>query len=87
MVARELTITNRAGIHARPAAAIVKTAGKFKSKLSFLKDTMVVDGKSIMGIITLGASYGTKLTMQTEGPDELAMADAIQSLFEHHFEE
>ncbi len=87
MVERTLTITNRAGIHARPAAAIVKTAGRFKSKLTFIKDTMIVDGKSIMGIITLGAPYGTKLTMRTEGPDEEALADAIQSLFEHHFEE
>ena len=87
MIERTLTITNRAGIHARPAAAIVKTAGRFKSKLTFIKDTMIVDGKSIMGIFTLGAPYGTKLTMRTEGPDEEALADAIQSLFEHHFEE
>ncbi len=87
MTERTLTITNRAGIHARPAAAIVKTAGKFKSKLTFLKDSMAVDGKSIMGIITLGASYGTTLTMRAEGPDETAQADAIQKLFEHHFEE
>ena len=87
MVERALTISNRAGIHARPAAAIVKTAGRFKSKLTFIKDTMIVDGKSIMGIITLGAPYGTKLTMRAEGPDEEALADAIQRLFEHHFEE
>ncbi|MCI6675141.1 MAG: HPr family phosphocarrier protein [Sphaerochaetaceae bacterium] len=87
MVERALTISNRAGIHARPAAAIVKTAGRFKSKLTFTKDTMIVDGKSIMGIITLGAPYGTKLTMRAEGPDEEALADAIQRLFEHHFEE
>ena len=87
MIERTLTITNRAGIHARPAAAIVKTAGQFKSKLTFIKDTIIADGKSIIGIITLGAPYGTKLTMRAEGPDEEALADAIQSLFEHHFEE
>ena len=87
MVERTLTITNRAGIHARPAAAIVKTAGRFKSELQFTKDTMTVDGKSIMGIITLGAPYGTKLDMRCEGPDENELADAIEHLFEHRFEE
>jgi phosphocarrier protein HPr len=87
MVERELTITNRAGIHARPAACIVKTASGFKSELTFIKDTMTVNGKSIMGIITLGAPYQTKIIMRTSGPDEVAMADAIQHLFENRFEE
>ncbi|MFA6774647.1 MAG: HPr family phosphocarrier protein [Sphaerochaetaceae bacterium] len=87
MVERELTILNRAGIHARPAASIVKVANGFKSELTFIKDTMEVNGKSIMGIITLGAPYQTKILMRTEGPDEAKMADAIQHLFENRFEE
>ncbi|MFA6844483.1 MAG: HPr family phosphocarrier protein [Sphaerochaetaceae bacterium] len=87
MVERVLTIANRAGIHARPAANIVKTANSFKSELTFIKDTMTVNGKSIMGIITLGAPYQTKITMRTVGPDEEAMADAIEHLFENRFEE
>lgn len=87
MVERELTILNRAGIHARPAANIVKTASAFKSELTFIKDTMTVNGKSIMGIITLGAPYQTKIIMRTEGKDEVALADAIQKLFENRFEE
>jgi phosphotransferase system HPr (HPr) family protein len=87
MVERELTILNRAGIHARPAASIVKVANGYKSELTFIKDTMEVNGKSIMGIITLGAPYQTKVLMRTEGPDEVELADAIQHLFENRFEE
>lgn len=87
MVERELTIVNRAGIHARPAAAIVKTAGRYKSNLTFVKDTMTVNGKSIMGIITLGAPYGSKILMRTEGPDEQQLSDAIAALFANRFEE
>lgn len=87
MVERVVTITNRAGIHARPAAAIARTAGRFRSDIRFIKDDLTVDGKSIMGIITLGAPYGTRLTMQCEGPDEKEMADAVERLFTHRFEE
>ncbi|WP_320128156.1 HPr family phosphocarrier protein [uncultured Sphaerochaeta sp.] len=87
MVDRELTVCNRAGIHARPAANIVKVANKFKSELFLEKETMKINGKSIMGIITLGATYQSKLTMICEGPDEEELADAIQALFKNRFEE
>jgi phosphocarrier protein len=87
MVNRELTVCNRAGIHARPAASIVKVANKFKSELYLEKETMKINGKSIMGIITLGATYQSKLNMVCEGPDEEELADAIQNLFKNRFEE
>ncbi|AEV29048.1 phosphotransferase system HPr (HPr) family protein [Sphaerochaeta pleomorpha str. Grapes] len=87
MVNRELTVCNRAGIHARPAANIVKLANKFKSELFLEKETMKINGKSIMGIITLGATYQSKINMICEGPDEQEMADAIQNLFKNRFEE
>jgi phosphocarrier protein len=87
MVNRELTVCNRAGIHARPAANIVKLANKFKSELFLEKETMKINGKSIMGIITLGATYQSKVNMICEGPDEQEMADAIQNLFKNRFEE
>ncbi len=87
MVTRELIVYNRAGIHARPAATIVKTANKYQSELYLEKESMKINGKSIMGIITLGATHQSTITMICEGPDEQQMADAIQTLFENRFEE
>ena len=87
MVTRELTVYNRAGIHARPAASIVKLANKYKSELFLERDTMKINGKSIMGIITLGATHQSTIKMTCEGPDEEQMADAMQQLFENRFEE
>jgi len=87
MVTREIKVCNRAGIHARPAANIVKVANKFNSELFLEKGTMKINGKSIMGIITLGATYQSSLTMICEGPEEEAMADAIETLFQNRFEE
>lgn len=87
MVVRELKVLNRAGIHARPAASIVKTANQFKSELYLEKESMKINGKSIMGIITLGATHQSTIMMTCEGPDEEQMANAIQHLFENRFEE
>ncbi len=87
MVKREIKVCNRAGIHARPAANIVKVANKFDSELYLEKGTMKINGKSIMGIITLGATYQSTLTMLCEGPEEEEMADAIEALFKNRFEE
>jgi phosphocarrier protein HPr len=87
MEEREVTIKNRAGIHARPAALIVQTANKYDAQISFEKDDDRVNGKSIMGIITLGAGYNTKLKVIAEGDDEKQAVDAIAALFEKRFEE
>lgn len=87
MVTKELKVYNRAGIHARPAASIVKLANQYKSDLYLEKDTMKINGKSIMGIITLGATHQSSIMMTCEGPDEQQMADAIEHLFENRFEE
>ena len=87
MVVREVEVMNRAGIHARPAALIVKVANRFTSNLYMEKDRMKINGKSIMGIITLGAAYKSRITILTEGPDENDAADAIEHLFLNRFEE
>ncbi len=87
MVQAEVQVYNRAGIHARPASMIVKTANAFASELFFEKEEVKVNGKSIMGIITLGASYKTPLQVVCDGPDEEAMLQAIVALFENRFEE
>lgn len=87
MIERMVTIKNRAGIHARPAALLVQTASKFKSKIYIEKDQDRINGKSIMGIITLGAAYGTELKIITEGEDETEAAEALIRLFDSKFEE
>jgi len=87
MVERMVTIRNRAGMHARPAALLVKTASSFASQISIEKDSERVNGKSIMGVITLGATYNTPLKIIADGPDEVAALDALQKLFDCRFEE
>jgi len=87
MVERIVTIRNRAGMHARPAALLVKTASQFTSQISIEKDAERVNGKSIMGVITLGATYATPLKIIADGPDETEALDALQRLFDNRFEE
>jgi phosphocarrier protein HPr len=87
MVERMITIKNRAGIHARPAALLVQTASKFKSKILLSKDSETINAKSIMGIITLGATYNTPIKITADGDDEVEAVGAIESLFINKFEE
>jgi phosphocarrier protein len=74
-------------MHARPAALLVKTASSFASQISIEKDSERVNGKSIMGVITLGATYNTPLKIIADGPDEMEALDALQKLFDSRFEE
>ena len=87
MTERIVTIRNRAGMHARPAALLVKTASAFKAQIFIEKDGERINGKSIMGVITLGATYNSQLTVIADGPDEAAALDALERLFENRFEE
>lgn len=87
MTEKEVVIRNRAGIHARPAALIVQTANKFSSKIYLEKEDERINGKSIMGIITLGASYNTPVKIIAEGDDETEAVESIARLFENRFEE
>ncbi|MEM5947275.1 HPr family phosphocarrier protein [Spirochaetia bacterium 38H-sp] len=87
MVEKEVTIKNRAGIHARPATLIVNTAGKFSSQIYLQKEDEKINAKSIMGIITLGAGYNTVLKIIAEGEDEKEAVEALADLFERKFEE
>ncbi len=87
MTRKEVTIRNRAGIHARPASLIVQTANNYDSKVFLEKDGTKINAKSIMGIITLGASYNSNLTVSAEGEDEADAVDALVRLFETRFEE
>ncbi len=87
MMEKTVTIKNRAGIHARPAALIVKKANEFDSEIFLELEDMKVNGKSIMGIITLGANYKAEINIIAEGNDETEAVDAIVQLFENRFEE
>jgi phosphocarrier protein len=87
MTEQTITIKNRAGIHARPAALLVQTTKDFKSSIYFEKNNDRINAKSIMGIITLGAAYGTEIRIVAEGEDEKAAVEAVVRLFESKFEE
>lgn len=87
MIEKILTVKNRAGIHARPAAIIAQTSNKFQSEISLSKDDTTVNAKSIMGVIAMGAGYNTQMTLTVEGPDESEAASVIEELFDSKFEE
>jgi phosphocarrier protein len=87
MFEKIITIQNRAGIHARPAAMLVQTTKNFKSNIYLEKDQDRINAKSIMSIITLGAGYGVELKIIAEGVDEEAAVEAVARLFASKFEE
>jgi len=81
------TIKNRLGLHARAAALLVKTANKFASEVTIEKDGLEVNGKSIMGILMLAASKGTKITLKVEGRDSVLALQTLGRLIENKFGE
>ncbi len=81
MIERTFTVLNKMGLHARPAALLVQTLQKFDSHVRLRRDDHEVDGKSIMGILTLTAEYGSQLTVLAEGPDEQAVIDGLGQFF------
>lgn len=87
MVEREVTIRNRTGLHTRPAATLVKTAARFQSEFFIQKDTFEINGKSIIGVMTLAAEQGSTLRLRFDGPDEEEAATAVVDLFERGFDE
>ena len=86
-IAREYVIRNRYGIHARPAAMLVKTASKFQADVTLEKGVVRVSGKSIMGLMTMEASCGAKIRIVAEGVDAEQALDEIERLFENKFYE
>ena len=87
MPEREVKIINKLGIHARPAAEIVKTAGKFQSNITIIRDDLEVNAKSIMGVMMLAAEYGSTLKLRADGPDAEQAVSAIATLIENKFGE
>ncbi len=87
MKSKKVKIINRAGIHARPAALLVQTANEYDSQIFLEKDSEKINGKSIMGIITLGATFDSEINIIAEGNDEEEAVQAIATLFENKFQE
>lgn len=88
VVSRTLEVTNKMGIHARPAAMIVRIANKYNdTEVMVLKDTEEVNGKSIMGLMMLAARQGSRLVFSAQGPNADTVLDQIEALFKRKFEE
>ncbi|MCU0453248.1 MAG: HPr family phosphocarrier protein [Bacteroidetes bacterium] len=87
MIEREVTIRNRAGLHTRPAASLVKLAAKFRSEFLIEKDGLEINGKSIIGVMTLAAEQGSTLKLRFVGDDEETMCASIVELFDRGFDE
>ena len=87
MVKKELTILNSSGLHARPAASLVKLASKFTSKIYLQKDGLEVNAKSIMGVMTLAAEKGSKVLIIADGIDEREALKQIIELIKTKFGE
>jgi phosphocarrier protein len=83
----ELTVVNKLGIHARPAAMFVKTANRFVSDIFVEKDGEKINGKSIMGLMMLAAGPGSKLTLHVKGADAIAAIAEIEALVKRKFDE
>lgn len=85
MVSRTLKVLNESGIHARPAAMVVEICCRFQSHVTFVKDGMRANAKSIMNIMLLAAEFGAEILVESEGPDEEAALAAIENLFAERF--
>ena len=87
MPEREVKIVNKLGIHARPAAEIVKTAGTFKSSITIVRDDLEVNAKSIMGVMMLAAEFGSMIVLRAIGDDADAALDALTTCIGNKFGE
>lgn len=84
---KELTISNKLGIHARPAALFVKTANRFACEIFVEKDGEKINGKSIMGLMMLAAGPGSKVTLHVRGADAAQAIAELEALVQRKFDE
>lgn len=87
MIATSVTIVNKLGLHARAASRLVSCASGFASEIRLVKGTRSVNGKSIMGVLTLAAARGTELVVEAEGADETLAVEAVAGLIAGRFGE
>jgi phosphocarrier protein len=87
MIEKTVKIVNKAGLHTRPAATVVKMAAKYKCEFFISRDGMSINGKSIIGVMTLAAEEGSELFLSFNGEDEDQAANEIVNYFERGFDE
>ena len=87
MIRRELTITNRLGLHARATAKLVQLLSTFRAQATLEARGREVNAKSIMGVMMLAAGLGSSVLLRVDGDDEAAAADAVADLFARRFDE
>ncbi|MBN2571508.1 MAG: HPr family phosphocarrier protein [Ignavibacteriales bacterium] len=87
MLEKKVKILNNAGLHTRPAATIVKLAAKYKAEFFIYKDGFMVNGKSIIGVMTLAAEKGSELMLTFDGADEEEISKEIVDFFNRGFDE
>jgi phosphocarrier protein HPr len=86
-ITRELVVSNKLGVHARPAAMFVKIASRYEADIFVEKDGEKVNGKSIMGLMMLAAGPGSRLKVCAEGNDALAAVNELDALLKRKFDE
>jgi phosphocarrier protein HPr len=86
-VVKKLEIKNKLGLHARAAALLVQTVNKFDAQVSFSKDGQIADGRSIMGVLTLAATQGSKVQVEASGEEAERVVRAIEKLIDNKFNE
>ena len=87
MIKKKVTIINKQGLHARAAVKFVNLANRFTSSVKIEKDGNKIDGKSILGILTLAAVQGTEITLFASGKDEQSVMAALISLIQNQYDE
>jgi phosphocarrier protein len=87
VTAIDVTVANALGLHARAAARFVRLAGRFASQIRVTRGARTMDGKSILGLLLLGAAFGSTLTIAAAGDDEAEAVDALRALVERGFED
>lgn len=87
MIEKTVTIVNKAGMHTRPASALVKIASKYRAEFFIEKNGFQINGKSIIGVMTLAAEQGSQVTLQFDGPDEDKASAEVIKFFEDGFGE
>ena len=87
MIEDTIQIQNQTGLHARPAAKMVKVISKYSSKIEFTKDDMTINAKSILGLMSLAAERGSKIHIRIHGEDEKEAMESILNLFKQFHDE
>ncbi len=86
MYSKEVTIKNQVGLHARPATYFIQKANEFKEEIKISKDEREVNAKSLLGVLSLGITRGSSVTISAIGENEEAAVDALVKLIESNFE-